>query len=225
MRNNVAPLLPAKILDRVRRTLYRQYGDCQCPLHYRTPFQLLVAATLSAQCTDQRVNTVTEKLFRLFPDAATLAEAPRTTVEAILHPLGLFRAKSASIIGAAKLAVDKYGSEIPADMTSLVAFPGVGRKTANVILGNAFGIPGFPVDTHVKRVLRRIGVAESDNPEAIEAQVNALVPEKYWTSLSHLLILHGRQICRARNPQCERCDLRRLCLYYRRKKTTCCNGS
>ncbi len=202
-----------QILEDIRRILYHKYGECRCPLHYHTPFQLLVATVLSAQCTDQRVNTVTEKLFNQFPNAAMLAKAPQSVVEKILYPLGLFRAKAINIIGVAKMTIEQYRGKIPANMEKLTKLPGVGRKTANVILGNAFGIPGFPVDTHVKRVLNRIGVVESNSPEAIETEVNQMVPEKYWTNLSHLLILHGRQTCRARNPQCERCELNHLCAF------------
>jgi len=207
-----------ELLSEINRLLYQKYGRLHCKLNHRNPFELLVATILSAQCTDERVNQVTAKLFKLFPDAAAFAAAETVDVENAIRTAGLFRGKAKSIMAAGRRLIENYDGEVPADMAALTSLPGVGRKTANVVLGDAFGIPGFPVDTHVKRVLNRLGVTVSDEPEKIEAEVNAAIAPEYWVNLSHLLIMHGRETCRARNPACEVCLLSAICKYYKNIK-------
>ncbi|MDD5698348.1 MAG: endonuclease III [Victivallaceae bacterium] len=203
------------LLAEINRILFSGYGICSCPLNYGTPFQLLVATELSAQCTDLRVNQVTRELFKYYPDASSLAAASRDRLEALIRPAGLFRSKAENLIRAAQSLITDFGGEVPRTMDKLIRLAGIGRKSANVILGNAFGIPGFPVDTHVKRILNRVGLCASDDPEKIEAEVNAFIPDKHWTNLSHLLILHGRETCTARKPDCGSCVINHLCKYYR----------
>lgn len=204
------------LLAEINRILFAKYGSCPCPLKHESPFQLLVAVELSAQCTDARVNQITRELFQKYPDAESLAGAPVEDIEDLIRAGGLFRNKARNIIRAAKSIVKDFGGKVPETMKELTSLAGIGRKSANVLLGNAFNIPGFPVDTHVKRVLNRIGVTNSGDPEKIEAEVNALIAEKYWTNLSHLLILHGRETCSARKPDCLNCVIRHLCEYYKR---------
>jgi endonuclease-3 len=207
-----------ELLSEINRLLYQKYGRLRCRLNYRNPFELLVATILSAQCTDERVNQVTAALFNKFPDAAAFAGAESADVENAIRTAGLFRGKAKSIMAASRIIIGSYNGAVPADMAALTSLPGVGRKTANVVLGDAFGIPGFPVDTHVKRVLNRLGATVSDDPEKIEAEVNAAIAPEHWTSLSHLLIMHGRETCRAGNPACGVCLLRKICKYYNNKK-------
>ncbi|QSH41079.1 endonuclease III [Lentisphaerota bacterium ZTH] len=203
-----------ELLLEVNRILYDKYGDCHCSLDYKNPLQLLVAVILSAQCTDVRVNKITPELFKKFPDAVSLAESDITELEEAIKSAGLFRNKAKSIKKAASSLVSKFNGIVPDTMEGLTSLAGVGRKTANVILGDAFGIPGLPVDTHVKRVLNRIGAVKSDNAEKIEAMVNEVVPPEYWTNLSHMVILHGRETCKARNPDCDDCILNHICAFY-----------
>jgi endonuclease-3 len=198
----------ARILLETNNKLFERYGPQECPLRHETPFQLLVAVILSAQCTDKKVNATTPELFERYPDAASLADADPADVERILRPLGLFRAKTANIINSAREIRARFSGDVPSSMEALVALPGVGRKTANVMLGNAFGKPGFPVDTHVIRLLNRIGVVDTKTPEKIEKVVNENLPSEYWTDFSHLLITHGRQCCKASKPNCGDCPLR-----------------
>src|SRR6476646_5266096 len=186
------PVETRHILDR----LETQHPDADTELHYRTPFELLVATILSAQSTDQRVNMVTPALFKRYPDARTLAKATTDELEPQILSTGFFRAKSKSLLGMAKALVEKHGGQVPADMDALTELPGVGRKTANVVLGHALGVPGLPVDRHVLRVSNRIGIAEGDNPEVVEAQLCSKLPKSQWTRASDTLILHGRRICR-----------------------------
>ncbi len=206
------------LLSEINRLLYQKYGILHCKLNHRNPFELLVATVLSAQCTDERVNQVTAKLFKLFPDAAAFAAAETVDLENAIRTAGLFRNKAKSIMAASRRLIENYNGAVPADMAALTSLPGVGRKTANVVLGDAFGIPGFPVDTHVKRVLNRLGVTVSDEPEKIEAEVNSAIAPEYWVNLSHLLIMHGRETCRAGNPACEVCLLSAICRYYKNRK-------
>jgi endonuclease-3 len=203
-----------ELLSEIYRLLYQKYGRLRCKLNYSNPFELLVATILSAQCTDDRVNQVTTTLFKMFPDAAAFAAAETVDVENAIRTAGLFRNKAKSITTASRRIIENCNGEVPADMAILTSLPGVGRKTANVVLGDAFGIPGFPVDTHVKRVLNRLGVTISADPEKIEAEVNAAIAPELWVNLSHLLITHGRETCRAGNPDCETCLLRAICKYY-----------
>jgi endonuclease III len=200
----------ARALQVVER-LREEYPLAQTELVHVNPFQLLVATILSAQTTDERVNMVTPVLFARFPDAKSLAQAPLPEVEEIIRSTGFFRAKARAIVEMAQDLVERYGGEVPPRMEDLITLRGVGRKTANVVLGVAFGIPGFPVDTHVTRLTRRLGLTKSDDPVRIEAEVTAMVPKEEWTNLSLRLILHGRRVCLARNPRCEKCVLNDIC--------------
>ena len=197
---------------RVLRALARDYPDAECALHHETSFQLLVATILSAQCTDERVNATTPALFKKYPTAEKLARSRQADVEKIVKPLGFFRSKATNIRGMAKAVMEKHQGQLPETLEELVALPGVGRKTANVLLGTAYGIPsGVVVDTHVKRISNLLGFTESKNPEIIERELVALLPKKEWIMYSHRLIHHGRQICIARRPQCRECGLLKNC--------------
>ena len=204
-----SPTETRHILD----ALEAQHPGADTELHYTNAFELLVATILSAQSTDQRVNLVTPALFKRYPSARALAVATSKQLEPRIHSTGFFRAKSKALIGMARALVKKHGGEVPADMEALVELPGVGRKTANVVLGHALGVPGLPVDRHVLRVSNRIGIAESDNPEVVEQQLCATLERKRWTRASDTLILHGRRICRPK-PLCERCDVQQDCDYF-----------
>ncbi len=192
--------------------LESQHPEADTELHFTTPFELLVATMLSAQSTDQRVNLVTPALFKRYPDARALAKATTGELEPQIHSTGFFRAKSKSLIGMARALMAEHGGEVPATMEALTALPGVGRKTANVVLGHALGVPGLPVDRHVLRVSNRIGIAESDDPEVVEVQLCAAVPKGRWTRTSDTLILHGRRICRPK-PLCSDCAVQDSCLF------------
>lgn len=197
---------------KIVRVLAKTYADAVCALNHDSPFQLLAATILSAQCTDERVNMVTPELFRRWPTAHELAEAPQAEVEEVVKSTGFFRAKAGNLIGMAKGLVEKHNGELPQTLEELIVLPGVGRKTANVLLGTAFGIPsGVVVDTHVKRISQLLGLTESDSPEQIERDLMDLLPEKEWINFSHRLIHHGRQICIARRPRCAECPLLRHC--------------
>ena len=193
--------------------LETQHPDADTELHYKNAYQLLVATMLSAQSTDARVNMVTPDLFRKYPDAKTLARAKTAQLEKDIHSTGFFRQKSKSLVGMAKILVDDYGGEVPADMDALTKLPGVGRKTANVVLGHALGVPGLPVDRHVLRVSNRIGIAEGDDPVKVEEQLCAAMPKERWTRTSDTLILHGRRVCKPA-PHCDVCVVRDNCDYY-----------
>jgi len=190
-----------------------QHPDADTELHWRTPFELLVATILSAQSTDRGVNEVTPALFKKFPDAKALARAKPEVLEPMVLSTGFFRAKSRSLIGMSQALVENHGGAVPADMDALTALPGVGRKTANVVLGHALGVPGLPVDRHVLRVSNRIGIAEGDDAEEVEAQLCASLPAERWTRTSDTLILHGRRICRPK-PLCEQCVVADRCDYF-----------
>ena len=208
--SGVSPAQAVSIFDR----LDVQHPNANTELNFRTPYELLVATILSAQCTDARVNQVTPALFRRYPDATALARATPGELEPQIVSTGFFRMKSRSLAGMAQAVVERHGGEIPAEMTALVKLPGVGRKTANVVLGHALGVPGLPVDRHVLRVANRIGLVKSADPEAVEAQLTRLLPPERWTRASDALILHGRRICRPK-PLCDRCAVRMDCKYYR----------
>lgn len=201
----------ATILDR----LETQHPNAFTELNFRTPFELLVATILSAQCTDRRVNEVTPGLFATYPDARALAAVEPETLEPIVQPTGFFRMKSRSLVGMARALVERHHGEVPAEMDALVKLPGVGRKTANVVLGHALGVPGLPVDRHVLRVANRLGIAHGDDAVAVEKQLTSVLPPARWTQASDTLILHGRRICRPK-PLCDRCAARDLCAYFRR---------
>jgi endonuclease III len=203
------PTETRSILD----ALEGQHPDADTELHYRNAFELLTATILSAQSTDQRVNMVTPALFKRYPDARTLARAKAEELEPQIHSTGFFRAKSKSLIGMAKALVEQHGGQVPADMDALTALPGVGRKTANVVLGHALGVPGLPVDRHVLRVANRLGIAEGDDAEKVEEQLCRALPKARWTRTSDTLILHGRRICRPK-PLCEQCAARDSCDFY-----------
>ncbi|MDO5700149.1 MAG: endonuclease III [Bowdeniella nasicola] len=191
--------------------LARAYPDARCALTWATPFELLVATVLSAQTTDERVNRVTPDLFASYPDPAALAGAPREHVEALLRPLGFFRAKTRSLLGLAQVLLADHDGEVPASLDALVRLPGVGRKTANVVLGNAYGIPGITVDTHVGRLAGRLGMSAAHIPVAIERDLAELWPRERWTMACHRMIFHGRRCCTARRPQCDACPVADLC--------------
>jgi endonuclease-3 len=196
----------------VLRRLKKAYPDATCALEHRTPFELLVATILSAQCTDVRVNMVTPALFAKYPTARSLAEADQADVEELIRSTGFFRNKARNLIGMAGALVERHGGEVPADMEALRVLPGVGRKTANVVLGNAFGMNvGVTVDTHVARLTKLLGLTRHTDPIKIERDLMDLVPRKDWTLVSHLLIWHGRQVCIARRPRCDECVLRHGC--------------
>lgn len=191
--------------------LEEAYPDATCALRHNSPWQLLVATILSAQCTDTRVNLVTPALFGRFPDPDRLAGAVPADVETLIRSTGFFRNKAANLIGCARAVVERHQGQVPRSLAELVALPGVGRKTANVILGNAFAVPGMVVDTHVGRVARRLGWARSGQPEGVERELCALLPKACWTQTSHVLIWHGRACCRAQTAHCSACPVRDRC--------------
>ena len=192
--------------------LAEEYPDARTALHHENAYQLAVATILSAQCTDERVNAVTPDLFERWPTAADLAGAPPRDLEKVIRPTGFFRNKTKSLLGMARAVVEEHGGEVPDTMESLVELPGIGRKTANVILGNAFGKnEGVVVDTHVRRLSRRLRFTTHEDPKKIEKDLIRLFPRERWTMLSHLLIFHGRRVCVARRPRCEECAVNHLC--------------
>ena len=199
---------------KINRALAAAYPDARAELDFTNPFQLLVATVLSAQTTDKRVNLVTPALFTRFPDARAMAGADRTELETIIQPTGFFRAKSESLLKLSAALCERYGGEVPGRLEDLVTLPGVGRKTANVVLGNAFGKPGLTVDTHFGRLARRFGWTEHTDPVKVEHEVGALFPKRDWTMLSHHLIWHGRRCCHARTPACGACPVARWCPSY-----------
>jgi endonuclease-3 len=196
---------------RINRELALTYPEAHCELDFSTPLELLVATILSAQCTDKRVNLTTPVLFERYRSAADYAAADREELETLVKSTGFYRAKTNSIMGLGQALCDRYGGEVPGRLTDLVTLPGVGRKTANVVLGNAFGVPGITVDTHFGRLARRFGWTELTDPDKVEAAVGALFPRKDWTQLSHNLIWHGRRRCHARTPACGACPVARWC--------------
>jgi endonuclease III len=210
-RSAETPLALTRRARRMNRTLAETYPDAHCELDFESPLQLLVATVLSAQTTDRRVNAVTPTLFAKYPDAAAMAAADRTELEELIQPTGFFRAKTDTLLKLARALCDDFGGEVPPRLDDMVKLPGVGRKTANVVLGNAFGIPGITVDTHFARLSRRFGWTEETDPVKIEHAVGALFPKRDWTDLSQRLIWHGRRRCHARTPACGACPLARTC--------------
>jgi endonuclease III len=206
-----SPLALTRRARRINRTLAATYPDAHCELDFDSPLQLLVATVLSAQTTDKRVNAVTPALFARYPDAAALAGADRDELEALIQPTGFFRAKTDTLLKLARALCDDFGGEVPGRLDDLVTLPGVGRKTANVVLGNAFGVPGITVDTHFSRLARRFGWTEETDPVRIEHAVGGLFPKRDWTDLSQRMIWHGRRRCHARTPACGACPLARMC--------------
>lgn len=199
---------------RIDRTLALVHPDAHCELDFTTPLELTVATILSAQCTDKRVNEVTPALFARYPTAAAYAAADRAELEALIHPTGFFRNKATSLMGLGAALVERHGGEVPRRMQDLVTLPGVGRKTANVVLGNAFGVPGLTVDTHFGRLVRRFGWTREEDPVAVEREVATLLPRPVWTDFSHRVIFHGRRVCHARRPACGACAVASLCPSY-----------
>jgi len=196
----------------IHRRLLLAYPDAHCELDYRNAFELAVATILSAQCTDKRVNLVTPELFRRWPSPAKLARATRAQVERVIQSTGFFRNKAKSLVGLASALLERHGGEVPAEMDELVALPGIGRKTANVILGNAFGKnEGVVVDTHVQRLAGRFGLTKETDPVKVERALMPLFPQESWAMLSHLMIFHGRRVCVARSPRCGDCTLADIC--------------
>ena len=210
----VAAARAGKILD----TLEEAHPEATCALHYKSPFELVTAVILSAQCTDERVNMVTPALFRRYPGPESLARARMEDVEDIIRSTGFFRAKAKSIVGCARALAADHGGEVPRDMATMVRLPGVGRKTANVVLGHAYDInEGVAVDTHVLRVSNRLGIARGDDPIPVEQQLMALIPKERWTRTTDLLIFHGRKVCIARRPLCGSCPVFALCRWPNRQ--------
>jgi endonuclease-3 len=210
--------VPATALVRRARKINRElavlYPEAHCELNFSTPLELLVATILSAQTTDKGVNLVTPILFAKYPTAADYAAADRDEMERIIQPTGFFRAKTTSLIGLGQALCDRFKGEVPRRLKDLVTLPGVGRKTANVVLGNAFGVPGITVDTHFGRLARRFEWSQQDDPDKVEQEVGALFPKSEWSILSHRLIWHGRRVCHARKPACGACAIARLCPAY-----------
>jgi endonuclease III len=205
-----SPVATRRIID----TLAVQHPNADTELDYRTPFELLAATILSAQSTDARVNLVTPALFKRYPDAKAMAKAEPEELEQLIVSTGFFRQKAKSLIGMAQQLVADHGGKVPADMEQLTKLPGVGRKTANVVLGHALGVAGLPVDRHVLRVSNRIGIATGNDPEKVEQQLCAALPKEKWTLASDVQILHGRRICKPK-PLCDRCSVRKDCDFYR----------
>jgi endonuclease-3 len=208
------PLATVRRARRILRVLGGHYPDARIELDFRTPLELLVATILSAQSTDRRVNAVTPVLFARYPDAAAYAAAVTGELEEIVKPTGFFRVKSRTLVQLGADLVTRFGGEVPRRMADLVTLPGVGRKTANVVLGNAFGVPGIAVDTHVLRLSGRLGLADSTDPVEVEERLGSLVPRRDWVMTSHWLIFHGRRTCHARRPACGACPVARWCPSY-----------
>jgi len=196
---------------RLAATLARLYPEARISLDFANPWQCLVATVLSAQCTDERVNQVTPELFRRIPDVGAMAAAPLDEIERLIVTTGFFRQKAKALRGAARTILEKFGGQVPSAMEELVTLPGVGRKTANVLLGHVFGKPGLVVDTHVRRVAFRLGLTKQKDADAIELDLRKILPEREWTPFSMRLILHGRRVCIARRPRCENCALAQDC--------------
>jgi endonuclease-3 len=210
--SKITPTQAKKNVGKLLRALQKLYPEANCALEHQNPFQLLIATILSAQCTDARVNMVTPSLFKEFPTPEKMAQAKPSEIEGLISSTGFFRQKAKSLLGSSKIISDEYGGEVPRTMEELNALPGVGRKTANVVMGNAFGkAAGIVVDTHVKRLSNRMGLTKQKNPEKIELELNKLIPQKHWINLPHWLITHGRQVCDARKPKCNECSLLKLC--------------
>lgn len=208
------PLARTRRARRIHRALAARYPDAHCELDFTSPFELLVATVLSAQTTDVRVNQTTPELFGRFDDPASLAAADPEEVEQILRPLGFFRAKTRSVQGLSAVLVERFGGQVPGRLVDLVTLPGVGRKTANVVLGNAFGVPGITVDTHVQRLSDRLALTTSDDPVTIEHDLGGLIERSGWTMFSHRVIFHGRRTCFARRPACGACPISAMCPSY-----------
>ena len=205
------PIAPERV-SAILKALDEAYPDAVCALTHTTPWELLVATILSAQCTDARVNTVTPELFRRFPTPAAMTKATQTQIEELVKTTGFFRNKANSILGAAKKVTEEFGGEVPQTLAELITIPGAARKTANVVLGVSFGkAEGVVVDTHVFRIARRLELAKGETPQEVEKELMRVLPQDHWISFSHQIIHHGRKVCIARNPKCKECTLETLC--------------
>ncbi|KHD37560.1 endonuclease III [Clostridium acetobutylicum] len=200
-----------KIVD----ILYEMYPQAKCALDFKTPYELLIATVLSAQCTDKRVNLVTQELFKEYNTPYKMCELTEEELQEKIRTCGLYKNKSKNILEASRGLIDRFNGEVPSNMEELTSLPGVGRKTANVVMSNAFGIPAIAVDTHVFRVSNRIGLAKSKNVYETEKQLMENIDKKDWSTMHHALIWHGRQICKARKPDCEKCGLKEVCNYFK----------
>ncbi len=209
---------PTKV-KAILEILDKLYPDAKCSLDFTNPLELLVATILSAQCTDERVNQVTRELFKKYRSAEDYAKASQEELEEDIRPTGFYKNKAKSLRKCCKALVEKFEGEVPADLDELVKLPGIGRKTANVVLGAAFNIPGIVVDTHVKRISQRLGLTREKDPVKIEFDLMKIIPKEKWTKFSHQLIYHGRAVCKARKPLCDQCALKEYCEYYRSKET------
>ncbi|MCL6631364.1 MAG: endonuclease III [Alicyclobacillus herbarius] len=211
-------LISRQTARRVLEKLAQAYPDARCALNHKNAFELLIATILSAQSTDARVNKVTEGLFQKYRTPEDYASLTPEILQEDIKELGLYRSKAENIVAACRILMEQYGGQVPVSREELMKLPGVGRKTANVVLSVAFGVPALAVDTHVSRVANRIGLADSDNPLQIEQQVCSLVPKKLWSNAHHWLIHHGRRVCTARKPQCDSCPLQAECRYYKQEQ-------
>lgn len=210
-KSDIRTATPAKA-KQILAILEQTYPGAHVTLDFKNPFQLLIATILAAQCTDERVNQVTKGLFKRYPTPKAFADADPVELEEAIRSTGFYRNKARSVIGCCKKLVEEYGGQVPQTMEALITLPGVWRKTANIVLGNAFGITeGIAVDTHVTRVANRLGLAASDKPDEIEAQLCRIIPKEKWTILTHLLVFHGRAVCTAKRPDCPRCPVHHLC--------------
>ncbi|MCF7957984.1 MAG: endonuclease III [Phycisphaerae bacterium] len=202
-------------MKKILATLRTSYPDAKCALVHKNPLELLVATVLSAQCTDERVNIVTQTLFQKYRKAEDYAAVEPEELQEDIHSTGFYKNKAKNIQGACRLMISEHQGKVPDTMEALVRLPGVGRKTANVILGNAYGIPGITTDTHVIRLSRLMGLSKNSDPVKLEYDLMALVPQKEWTNFSHQIIYHGRRVCNARKPDCDHCSVRAMCCYGR----------
>lgn len=213
-RSAETPLARTRRARRINRQLAKLYPDARCELDFSTPLELAVATILSAQCTDKKVNEVTPTLFGRYPSVADYAEADPDELEKLIRSTGFYRNKTRSLIGLGKAVVDRFDGELPHTLTDLVTLPGIGRKTANVILGNAFGVPGLTVDTHFGRLTRRFGLTDEADPVKVESAVGKLIEKSEWTMFSHRVIFHGRRCCHSQKPACGACAIAELCPSY-----------
>ncbi len=205
-------------IDKILKILDQLYPDARCSLNFSNPLELLVATILSAQCTDDRVNEVTRKLFKKYRSAADYASVSQEELEEDIRSTGFYKNKAKNLRKCCQELVEKFNGEVPPDLDKLVKLPGIGRKTANVVLGAAFGIPGIVVDTHVKRISQRLGLTREKDPVKIEFDLMKIIPKDRWTKFSHQLIYHGRAVCKSRKPLCDECALKEYCEYYRGRK-------
>lgn len=201
---------------RIIKEVIKMYPEAECELRHNNPYELLIATILSAQTTDKQVNIVTQPLFRDFPDAKSLSKSSPEVIGSYIKTLGFYNAKASNLVATAKLLVDNFDNQVPRSMEELITLPGVGRKTANVVLSNAFGIPGFAVDTHVKRVCFRLGLTQNTDPDKVEKDITSKIPQYMYLKAHHALIFHGRRTCKAVRPLCHQCALTKDCVHYKK---------